>query len=159
MLNLSYQLTPLRSKKTYSVSLNDNHLTLRGDAELELPLNPNHRYLIDADKETEAVVTEALFAARPTLEQITINDERISRDNFYQSSSLWLRDKHKEETTLFPQRPPHFHGVHYQRFLPSINRTINFRTITLEDLDIFHEWHNQKRVAFFWELNQEKEEL
>ncbi len=41
-----------------------------------------------------------------------------------------------------------------------INATIRLRVINREtDLDIFHEWHNQARVANFWELNKKKEDL
>lgn len=58
-----------------------------------------------------------------------------------------------------PVRPAPFQGTMYKRYLPKIGKTISFRLITLNDLDTFHDWHNQPRVYHFWELNQSKEEL
>ncbi|HSK41074.1 MAG TPA: GNAT family N-acetyltransferase, partial [Arenibaculum sp.] len=59
-----------------------------------------------------------------------------------------------------PQRPPAPHGTVYERFLPDIGMTLTFRTIDrVRDLDLFHSWMNDGRVAYYWELARPKDEL
>ncbi len=59
-----------------------------------------------------------------------------------------------------PLRPSGLHGVQYERFFPLIGKTVRFEILDLEKhLEVFHEWHNQRRVYRFWELNQSREEL
>lgn len=94
---------------------------------------------------------------------------KLSREQFFQIPTLW---HHKAKFDLTPEtwtetngrqhpkRSAPYQGVVYKRFVPEINKTISFRLVELEqDLDIFHEWHNQPRVFCFWELNKPKEEL
>ena len=38
-------------------------------------------------------------------------------------------------------------------------QSISFRVLTLNDLNIFHQWHNQDFVKEFWELGLSKEKL
>lgn len=60
-----------------------------------------------------------------------------------------------------PIRPKFSEGeILYTREIPKLQKTIRIRVIDRnQDLEIFHDWHNQSRVANFWELNQSKPEL
>lgn len=61
---------------------------------------------------------------------------------------------------LPPLRPPRPCGPMYQRWIAEIGMTLSFRPIDRRrDLDLFHGWMNDGRVAFFWELAQSREEL
>lgn len=167
MENKNYQIILPGSGHEYSVGLNGENITIKGVNETTLSLNTQNKYDLNGTDEEQAVFLEALFGHHPDLNVVTLNNKDISRVDFYQNPLLWLRNKEqsKEEVMVetngvqHPLRPEHFHGIHYSRFIPSINKTLSLRTITLDDLDTFHEWHNQSRVAFFWELAQEKTEL
>jgi len=39
------------------------------------------------------------------------------------------------------------------------NRTLNFRVLEENDLDLFHKWHHKKYVSDFWEMNISKDQL
>lgn len=60
-----------------------------------------------------------------------------------------------------PIRPAFYEGQHlYSSKLKHIDKTLSIRIIDRKiDLDIFHQWHNQKRVSYFWELDKSKIEL
>lgn len=59
-----------------------------------------------------------------------------------------------------PLRPPAPTGVVYERYDPQSDLTISFRKLDRKrDLDLFHDWMNQQRVAFFWELAKPRDEL
>lgn len=61
---------------------------------------------------------------------------------------------------LPPLRPPRPCGPMYERWIAEIGLTLSFRPIDRRrDLDLFHRWMNDGRVAFFWELAQSREEL
>lgn len=61
---------------------------------------------------------------------------------------------------LPPLRSPRPNSVMYERWLPDLDLTLSFRPIDRRhDLDLFHEWMNDGRVSFFWELAQSREEL
>ncbi len=94
----------------------------------------------------------------------------FNRSGFFQLRSPWHMERDFtlkiEEWTigrdnrLHPIRPDIQSGVMYSRYVPSIGKKLSFRIIDAQkDLDIFHEWHNQPRVAHFWELQQPKNEL
>lgn len=163
----NYCLVLPRSGREYQISLDSSSIRVKGINETILSLNANHNYELDASAEEEAIISEALFAHQTELLEVTINKKNIKREAFYQNPQLWLTDKmtdEKEDWTdtngvSHPIRPAHFHGIHYSRYIPSMKKTLRFRTINLDDLETFHQWHNQKRVAFFWELAQGKEEL
>ncbi len=94
----------------------------------------------------------------------------FERFEFFQIPLLW---HHTAQYTISPEkwtktddgrthpiRPPAHKGYVYKRFVPGIEKTISFRlTEPHKDLDQFHQWHNQSRVSFYWELNQSQEEL
>ncbi|WP_417686799.1 GNAT family N-acetyltransferase [Roseibium sp.] len=94
----------------------------------------------------------------------------VSRSGFYQTSSLWLGHPQAGRTRAglvpgpdgrdHPLRPPHPDGLVYQRYDPVADVTVSFRAVDIDrDLDTFHRWMNDGRVAYFWELAQPKEEL
>ncbi|HEV7368485.1 GNAT family N-acetyltransferase [Arenibaculum sp.] len=59
-----------------------------------------------------------------------------------------------------PLRPPAPRGLVYERFVREVGATLSLRTIDpVADLDLFHGWMNQGRVAYFWELAKPKPEL
>ena len=94
----------------------------------------------------------------------------VYRSGFYQTDLMWLAHTPagRLRTGLVPGpdgrdhplRPPHPAGLCYERYDPVADVTVSFRTVDVErDLDRFHRWMNDQRVAYFWELDQPKEEL
>lgn len=122
------------------------------------------------------IALEHLLAHDPSFLEVELREENVLkklpktflRSEFFQLPNLW---SDKENYDLKPERwtatnerrhpvrPLPNQGTFYKRYLPALEKTISFRLITMKDLDIFHEWHNQPRVYHFWELNQSKEEL
>ncbi len=94
---------------------------------------------------------------------------RFERSEFFQLPTLWHHTQSYQITPErwvqtnerpHPVRPRPATGTVYKRYVPSIQKTISFRLADPEkDLEQFHEWHNQSRVSFYWELNKPKEEL
>ncbi|WP_221887061.1 GNAT family N-acetyltransferase [Bacteriovorax stolpii] len=93
----------------------------------------------------------------------------VDRHQFFQLRTLWHAE-HDYAPTLetwtqtgnyaHPVRPYIQSGTLYSRYVPAIKKTLSFRMIDqVKDLDTFHDWHNQPRVANFWELALPKEEL
>lgn len=97
------------------------------------------------------------------------SDLKVTRKEFFQLRTLWHKDYDyapalenwtKTGDWAHPVRPDIQSGVLYSRYVPLIKKTLSFRMIDPKrDLEIFHNWHNQPRVANFWELAQPKEEL
>lgn len=91
------------------------------------------------------------------------------RKKFYQYPLLWHRNASYEfsaedwsytQDRYHPKRPPAAEGVIYRRYIPALQKEISFALLDLEtDLDIFWQWHNQHRIAKFWELKKPKDEL
>lgn len=51
-----------------------------------------------------------------------------------------------------PRRPPKPAGLLYARHIPWLEQTLSFRVAGIdEDLERFHRWQNDPRVAFFWQ--------
>lgn len=99
---------------------------------------------------------------------------KISRIDFYQLSCAWHREKitssveqlsNSEKWTVtedrkHPVRTTLQEGLCYRRYIPSIAKTLTFRTVDIErDLEKFYNWHNQPRVYDLWDLNKSKEDL
>ncbi len=126
------------------------------------------------------------FSCHREIEQIVVHEElqtlfprdlmdgqALRRDSFYQWPQLWTSAQslscrpcqftHSTEgqrSVRHPKRPPQPKGELYRRFVPSLGRWLSFRVIQArEDLDLFHQWMNQTRVAPVWELGKPKEEL
>lgn len=92
------------------------------------------------------------------------------RSVFYQTRQLWLQhgpsDQFPPMTIAGPAGRHHParalkpEGEVYRRYDPILGKTLSFRTLNIEeDLDLFHSWMNDGRVAFFWELAWSKEKL
>ncbi|MGY0216163.1 GNAT family N-acetyltransferase [Endozoicomonadaceae bacterium StTr2] len=92
------------------------------------------------------------------------------RTGFYQNPLLWLPHQQErifpeiwtenDKGTAHPLRPEQPAGTVYQRYDFKSDVVVSFRTIDPElDLELFHQWMNQSRVAEFWEMDQSKEEL
>ncbi|MCK5792216.1 MAG: acetyltransferase [Ketobacter sp.] len=99
-----------------------------------------------------------------------LRDDWIERRVFYQWPELWL-DKgcvypepacwHVTNAVRHPRRPPQpEQGAFYRRYIPELKQTLSFRVVhPVNDLDLFHDWMNQPRVAPIWELGLPKAEL
>lgn len=101
---------------------------------------------------------------------ISSDSYRAYRSGFYQNPQLWIA--HQTSGRLctglvagpdgrdHPLRPPHPTGLCYERYDPVADVVVSFRAVDIDrDLDMFHSWMNDGRVAYFWELAQSKEEL
>lgn len=125
---------------------------------------------------------EALFSLELELTELTVsglNDfiykktgikDVMPRTVFYQLPFLWHHSSQyeslpevwiKTKEVDHPVRPKVIPGqVLYARVCPRVGKKLSFRVAEVErDLDMFHNWQNQPRVANFWELAKPKEEL
>lgn len=94
----------------------------------------------------------------------------IFRSGFLQAPGLWLRhpQAQRQKAGLIawtgerdhPLRPPNPDGLVYERRFTDADVTVSFSSIDIDrDLDLFHRWQNDPRVAFFWEEDKSKDEL
>ena len=78
---------------------------------------------------------------------------------FWQVPDRWLPQSASTYPTLWTQgphgrhpiRPPKPEGIVYQRHIPWLDQWLTLRTLDLSDLDTFHRWQNDPRVAAFFE--------
>jgi RimJ/RimL family protein N-acetyltransferase len=124
----------------------------------------------NATSATSLVAMEHLFTHKPELKTISLNQQTVSRADFYQNPSLWCS---YGTTSVKPEQWMHSGNVHhpvrpqprpgdllYSRYVPSIGKTVSFRVVDAErDLATFHFWHNQPYVSEFWELAKPEAEL
>jgi RimJ/RimL family protein N-acetyltransferase len=85
----------------------------------------------------------------------------ISCERLWQQPDLWLRvpgnngyaQQHiMSDGRRHPRRAPKPTGTVYTRHIPWLERTLSFRVADIgEDLDRFHGWMNDPRVAQFWQ--------
>lgn len=85
----------------------------------------------------------------------------ISVEGLWQNASRWMVPALCETVPLVhamtqgrrhPLRRPKSPGVQYRRHIPWLNEEISFRLIDpVEDLERFHRWMNDPRVAVIWE--------
>ncbi len=127
-------------------------------------------------------VLDLVFAQNPALQLIEVkqgldtllpsqlvNQAAIDRVRFYQWPELWALDYSgypepaqwmETEGVRHPVRAPQPEGEFYRRFASDINKTLSFKVVDPErDLDLFHQWMNQRRIAPIWELGLPKPEL
>lgn len=94
----------------------------------------------------------------------------IGRAGFYQTPAPWLRHPQVQRVATgtvpgpdgrdHPPRPADPVGEVYARRDPVAGLTVSFRTVDIDrDLDMFHRWQNDPRVAYFWEEDRSREEL
>jgi acetyl CoA:N6-hydroxylysine acetyl transferase len=175
MTTTTIKISRLLSPYTFNVTIENNTLkvtaenklsasgtfTLQGDA-LYLNVTADLQELIDAG-------VECLFGTHMTCSKIIIDQKiEILREEFFQNPIHWTLKKDESFETepmiqtkdvTHPLRPRLPDGIFYKKYIPQMNSTLSLRLITEDDLDDFHEWHNQPRVLHFWELNKPKEEL
>lgn len=120
-------------------------------------------------------IEEALFNRFPAaqcihyLSQNNKLKKTLFRSEFFQNEEIWEQDIAKKFPLDFnlttkgkiPKRPKYSaNTILYKRYIYSIKKTLSIRVIDiLKDLETFHHWHHQPRVANFWELNKSKAEL
>lgn len=180
---------PLAMKDAFDVSLNDGLCTVKSrSGELVMMVSDQGLKVENnttANDNSLLVALEYLFGHNPEQKEIVISgykahdliakywgagpEVKVSRQEFFQLKSLWhaeldyvpaLEKWTKTGDWTHPVRPDIQTGVLYSRYVPLISKTLSFRMINAEsDLEIFHDWHNQPRVANFWELALPKEEL
>jgi acetyl CoA:N6-hydroxylysine acetyl transferase len=88
-------------------------------------------------------------------------DVWIQPELFFQVSAPWTPKAAPQPFPQFhimtsgrrhPLRPPKPRGTVYARFIPWLNQVLSFRTVNIEhDLDRFHNWMNDPRVATIWD--------
>lgn len=141
-------------------------------AELELLAQPRPETIPSTDKKSEnkpakLVAAEYLFGHYRNIHRLVFDQSVLSREEYAQQSSLWTRENlltaehwiHTGEV-FHPLRPRPRPGVCYRRYIPETGRTLTFRLAEVDrDLAAFHQWHNQDRVADFWELKKSAPEL
>ncbi|EKS69675.1 MULTISPECIES: GNAT family N-acetyltransferase [Caballeronia] len=84
-----------------------------------------------------------------------------SRKTFWQIARPWLKAPASSDTLLrytqtngvtHPQRPTNAEGTIYERHFPQIDMTFSLRTADPDaDSEVFSEWMNLDRVAYFWD--------
>jgi RimJ/RimL family protein N-acetyltransferase len=84
-----------------------------------------------------------------------------SRKTFWQIARPWLKAPASSDTLLrytqtngvsHPQRPKNAEGTIYERHFPQIDMTFSLRTADPDaDSEVFSEWMNLDRVAYFWD--------
>ncbi|MGG6894976.1 MULTISPECIES: GNAT family N-acetyltransferase [Rhizobium] len=84
----------------------------------------------------------------------------VRPESFFQQAKPWLGgavNAYPEVSVLtkgvlHPQRPPKPAGRVYSRFIPWLNTQLGFHVVDIEaDLEHFHRWMNDPRVAAIWE--------
>lgn len=128
------------------------------------------------------IVLDLVFAQNPDVEAIRMGQgidvllpaqlltaDSLTRVSFYQWPELWLgsitalpepAQWTESNGVRHPVRKPQPIGEFYRRFISDLNKTVSFKAVDPQtDLDLFHEWMNQKRIAPIWELGLPKPEL
>lgn len=171
--------------RDFKVTSTDSNCLIRteddGYLDLEVSFNGTevsvNFFKTNLEKHSDHLATgiEYILGHKPELRSVKLNKELtffshdFTRGEFFQLRSLWHHEKtqkihpetwSKSKEFDHPVRQIPFEGRVYSRFVPQINATLSFRRLDLEkDLDLFVEWQNQPRVAFYWEMAQSKEEL
>ncbi len=78
---------------------------------------------------------------------------------FWQVTDRWLTRSAPAYPTLWTQgphgrhpiRPPRSEGVLYRRHIPWLDQWLTLRALDISDLETFHRWQNDPRVAEFFE--------
>lgn len=98
------------------------------------------------------------------------DDAVVTRGGFYQTAEIWLCHAPMQRLATahepgpdgrdHPRRAPDPAGTVYERYDPEAQVTVSFCAVEIErDLDMFHRWQNDPRVAYFWEENRPKDKL
>lgn len=180
--NVSY--SPLSLATSFLVSWSEDRCVVRSglDEMLEVKTLLKDEELVLTFKKSSSDSNDALFLVMlehllghaPTVTKISTDfnnplGHSFPRSDLYQLPLLWTKNTSYQirperwtytKDVKHPVRPASQAGQCYKRYVPHLGKTISLRRTDPErDLDQFHEWHNQSRVAFFWELDKTKEEL
>lgn len=157
-----FSLTRINSGLTYQVEVENSALrvkTLSEECSFHFEVNNIKSSSSAFSDELSDVALEVLFYEHPTYDQLTLNHKTYSRESFFNQTGIWNSSTDSSRFD-FPLRYPFKAGQKlYSRYVPAVDAHVSFRVITENDIDTFHEWHNQPRVANFWELALSKEEL
>lgn len=157
-------LKRINTQETYTIELDESLLRVKNlKEECSLGYRCDGTSLIitftHLSESLLQTVCEVLFAHNRDIESIQHGTDLIERDSFFSTPGVW-NIKTDSENFEYPTRYKFAPGQKlYARYVNAIEGTIEFRVIAESDLDVFHEWHNQPRVANFWELAQSKEQL
>lgn len=172
----SYTIKRINTQESFCVSLTEGKLELQ-DKEGTVAFN---YHLLNNTLRAESLhcpsfsmalaAVEALFLEHNEISEISLNNQHLYlRETFFQMPGIWnipsnpdypLENWVTTNQVCHPKRAAFFPGQQlYSRYVKTINAHVSFRVIREDDLDTFHEWHNQARVSNFWELGQSKEEL
>lgn len=179
MATLETTYSPLSIDDEFKARIEGNHLFIKSRKDFHL-----EAMFIQNDETIELTVLnhnagegpmdiihigmEHLFGQYTNCLNINYAGTSMNRSEFFQMPKLWTRntasvvtpEKWTQTNGLnHPVRKPLPSGYFYKKHVHQINKTLGLRLITEEDLDTFHNWHNQPRVSFFWELQKPKEEL
>ncbi|WP_310621591.1 GNAT family N-acetyltransferase [Flexibacterium corallicola] len=132
----------------------------------------SHQFSLNPQLEKICIeLLEASFPLRDLPFLYTAGNELfVERSGFYQTPLMWLGHQPASRNSVglmagpdgrdHPRRPPHPQGLFYERYDRESDLTVSFRSVDLEkDLDLFHRWMNDRRVAYFWELDESKDKL
>ena len=159
-----FELKRLNTQETYIVEMEDSFLRIKNLKEecslgFQVGLNAITTDKANLSETLLQVVAEVLFSHHPEIEIVQIGNDTLDRVSFFSTPELW-NISNQSETYEYPSRYPFSPGQKlYNRYVNSIEATIELRVIAESDLETFHQWHNQPRVSNFWELAQSKDEL
>lgn len=184
MTQITY--SPLAFNQKYQASFSEGILYVRSENDTFIKGTfENGQLLLVEDgsgndkRDLLLIALEHLFGTQESMTSVELQseyaeypfnylDKNIQRSEFFQVPLLWTRQKSpylrperwtETKGVSHPVREKMQDGTFYRRYIHAIGKTLTLRLLTEEDLDIFHNWHNQPRVAYFWELNKPKDEL
>lgn len=154
------------------VDLSNGHLSLieinRSELNSDLLEIIALEYLLGHNEEIKTVSLNSVKVFNELSHFVSDNGLHLSRGEFFELRAPWYKEKKytiprneyiKNGDLLYPKRPHPRSGILYKRYVPAIKANLSFRVLELDkDLDVFHEWHNQERVNFFWELKGSKDD-
>ncbi|WP_413293415.1 GNAT family N-acetyltransferase [Bdellovibrio sp. HCB185ZH] len=165
----------VQEKKNFTAELADGVLTVSGPESnvifnVENGVEKIQLSCKDSSSAASLIAMEHLFAHKPELKTISVNQIATHRADFYQNPALWCTYGTQILTpeqwmysgdVRHPVRPqPRPGDLLYSRYVPAVGKTISFRVVDVErDLKTFHFWHNQPYVNEFWELAKPEAEL
>jgi acetyl CoA:N6-hydroxylysine acetyl transferase len=170
--------SPVSGKKVFKASFENGICKVKSNSDQVLEalciidhsnITIKRHHELNSDDLMLKVLIEHILGTHPQIKEVELPEinQRFYRYEFYQLPANWSSRSSLEVSTerwtetngrTHPVRPLQ-EGLFYRRYLHSIEKEITFRSITIADLDVFHDWHNQPRVSYFWELNQDKEKL
>lgn len=170
-----YTITRMNSAESYAITVVDKNLSVQTKStSVSFDFLTNGKIIkaetsSDLNTETLNVAAEALFMEFGEVSELQLNNQFIPRETFFQRPGIWntptnpdfpLETWIESNNVSHPKRPAFRAGQFlYSRYVSAVEAHVSFRVIREDDLDTFHQWHNQPRVSNFWELAQSKEEL